>query len=72
VVTEAGRDLLAQVLPGHLDLIDRDLLAPLRAGGEDDLEAVVAALRRLRDHLAPCATAGSAGALRADPRLNGA
>ena len=69
VVTDAGRDLLEQVLPGHLDMIDRDLLAPLRAGGGHDLDVVVAALRRLRDHLAPCATAGSDGALRADPRL---
>ncbi len=62
VISQAGRDLLAAALPGHLELIETWLAAPLR-GPEGEpgvgLEAFVASLRRLRDHLAPCATAGS-------------
>jgi DNA-binding MarR family transcriptional regulator len=73
VVTDAGRDLLAAALPGHLALIETWLMAPLRdaGGGEGvdrgDLESFVAALRRLRDHVVPCATAGSEGPLAAAP-----
>jgi DNA-binding MarR family transcriptional regulator len=60
VISQAGRDLLAAALPGHLELIETWLVAPLRGpDGEAGLEAFVASLRRLRDHLAPCATAGS-------------
>jgi MarR family transcriptional regulator, 2-MHQ and catechol-resistance regulon repressor len=61
VVTDAGRSLLTEVLPGHLALIESSLLDPLRRGGADELEAFVTALRRLRDHLAPCSTVGSEG-----------
>ena len=62
VITDAGRDLLAGALPGHLELIETWLVAPLRGPvGEDGvgLDPFAASLRRLRDHLAPCATAGS-------------
>lgn len=58
VVTEAGRALLARALPSHLALIEAWLLAPLGAGGDAELAAFVRALRRVRDHVVPCATAG--------------
>jgi DNA-binding MarR family transcriptional regulator len=65
VVTDAGRALLRAALPGHLALVDTWLLRPLReaAGGPDGVtvEGFEAALRRLRDSAAPCATAGSEG-----------
>lgn len=62
VLSGAGRDRLAAALPGHLDLIDTWLVAPLRdtvdvAGA--GLDPFVAALRVLRDGLVPCATAGA-------------
>ena len=63
VVTEAGRSLLTEVLPGHLTLIESSLVEPLRRGGAEELDAFVTALRRLRDHLAPCSTVGSEGPL---------
>jgi DNA-binding MarR family transcriptional regulator len=70
VVTDLGRELLAAALPGHLELIETWLAGPLRDGaGEPDgvtLEGFVAALRRLRDRLVPCATAGSEGPAAAD------
>jgi DNA-binding MarR family transcriptional regulator len=55
-LTEAGRERLAAVLPGHLELIDRwfaDLLAPA------EIEALLAALRKVRDAVRPEATAGA-------------
>lgn len=57
VLTTAGRALIDRALPGHLAFIDTWLTGPLAESGE--LDAFVAALRRLRDRLAPCATAGS-------------
>lgn len=70
VITDLGRDHLAAALPGQLELIQASLVSPLTssggsgAAGADDraaagLEGFVASLRTLRDHLAPCATAGS-------------
>ena len=61
VISESGRGLLARVLPGHLALAQEWVMDPLRdsATGVDDF---VAGLRALRDHAAPCATAGSDGA----------
>lgn len=56
VLTQAGRDLMLALLPSHLDLVETWLTGPLAAAGE--LEAFTASLRRLRDHAAPCATAG--------------
>jgi MarR family transcriptional regulator, 2-MHQ and catechol-resistance regulon repressor len=61
VVTDSGRALLAEILPSHLELIETWLLQPLRAQGEEELAAFLRALRRVRDHVVPCATAGSAG-----------
>jgi len=63
VVTERGEGLLAEILPAHLDFIESWLLQPLRAGGDESLATFVQALRRVRDHVVPCATAGSAGPL---------
>jgi DNA-binding MarR family transcriptional regulator len=59
VITPAGRDLLAQVLPGHLELTEQWLMEPLREAG---LAEFVAGLRAVRDHAAPCSTVGADGA----------
>jgi DNA-binding MarR family transcriptional regulator len=56
VVTETGRARLAAALPGHLELVERWLVAPLSA---DQLGALVDALRVVRDGVRPCATAGT-------------
>jgi len=61
VVTDAGRTLLGAALPDHLALIDQWLVGPLRSSGAGDLDTFVRLLRRLRDHVVPCATAGSGG-----------
>ena len=61
VVTDAGRALLESALPDHLALIEQWLVGPLRAGGGEDLDTFVRLLRRVRDHVVPCATAGSGG-----------
>jgi MarR family transcriptional regulator, 2-MHQ and catechol-resistance regulon repressor len=66
VVTDSGREVLAAAIPAHLDLIETWLLEPLRAEGDESFEAFVQALRRVRDHVAPRATAGSAGPLTPD------
>lgn len=63
-ISDAGRDRLATALPGHLDLIETWLVGPLRGPLDAEgagLAPFVASLRRLRDQLAPCATAGSDG-----------
>ncbi|WP_082535105.1 MarR family winged helix-turn-helix transcriptional regulator [Nonomuraea pusilla] len=55
VLTEAGHDRLAAVLPRHLEDIDAcftGLLSP------DELEAFLRTLRKIRDVVRPCATAG--------------
>lgn len=62
VISPAGRDLLAEVLPGHVELVEQWLVAPLREQGSQCLDDFVAALRVVRDHAAPCSTAGSDGA----------
>lgn len=56
VLSEQGRRLLEDVVPGHLALIDRWLLSPL---DPPELASFVATLRTLRDHISPGATAGS-------------
>jgi MarR family 2-MHQ and catechol resistance regulon transcriptional repressor len=56
VITRAGRDRLDAILPGHLDLIDQwftGLLTP------EQLEALLAGLRVIRDAVRPGATAGA-------------
>ena len=69
VISDTGRALLGEVLPGHLELIEEWLTGPLRDGR---LEEFVAALRTLRDHVAPCATAGSEGPAVPLPAVAGA
>jgi MarR family transcriptional regulator, 2-MHQ and catechol-resistance regulon repressor len=59
VITDTGRSLLAEVLPGQLALVQDWLVEPLTATGA--LAEFEAALRAIRDHTAPCATAGSDG-----------
>ncbi len=58
VITAAGRALLDQVLPGHIELVENWLVEPLRKTG---VAAFEEALRAVRDHAAPCATVGSDG-----------
>ena len=56
VITEAGLARLDQVVPGHLELVQRwfiDQLAPAQ------LEQMLESLRTIRDAVNPCATAGS-------------
>jgi DNA-binding MarR family transcriptional regulator len=47
-ITDAGRELLAQVFPGHIALLHEQLFDPL-AGG--DVEALGDVLGRVRDHM---------------------
>jgi len=64
VLSDCGRERLGAALPGHLELIEEWLVGPLRGPVDESggsLEPFVAALRRLRDRLAPCATAGGSG-----------
>ncbi len=65
VITDEGRELLGRLLPAHLDMIETWLVGPLRSQGA--LAGFEAALRILRDHAAPCATAGADGAGRPVP-----
>jgi hypothetical protein len=57
VITDEGMQRLAEVLPGHLELVQRwyvDLLP------ETKLTELLDSLRTIRDAVNPCATAGSA------------
>jgi MarR family 2-MHQ and catechol resistance regulon transcriptional repressor len=56
VITEAGRDRLDQVLPGHLELIEQWFISQLSPA---QLDGLLSALRTIRDAVNPCATAGS-------------
>ena len=47
-VTGAGRDLIARVLPGHVDSVRRLLFDPMADG---DLAALSEVLGRVRDHM---------------------
>jgi MarR family 2-MHQ and catechol resistance regulon transcriptional repressor len=56
VLTDAGHARLDEVLPGHLELVQRwfiDQLSP------DRLAQMLESLRTIRDAVNPCATAGS-------------
>jgi MarR family transcriptional regulator, 2-MHQ and catechol-resistance regulon repressor len=57
VVTASGLAKLHEILPGHLDLIDRWFIGQLTP---TQLEALLDALRTIRDAVNPCATAGTA------------
>ncbi len=55
-LTEAGRQRLEAALPGHLDLVERWFTGRL---DPEQLEAMLAGLRTIRDGVRPDATAGS-------------
>jgi MarR family transcriptional regulator, 2-MHQ and catechol-resistance regulon repressor len=56
VITDAGLDRLEQVLPGHLELIEKWFISRLTPA---QLDGLLESMRVLRDALNPCATAGS-------------
>ncbi|MFI7545549.1 MarR family winged helix-turn-helix transcriptional regulator [Actinoplanes sp. NPDC049599] len=56
VITEAGLARLDEILPGHLELVQRWFIDQLRP---DQLAQMLEALRTVRDAVNPCATAGS-------------
>jgi MarR family 2-MHQ and catechol resistance regulon transcriptional repressor len=58
VLTEAGATRLAGVVPPHLDDIEKWFTGLLTA---EQLDAMLAALRIIRDVVRPCATAGAEG-----------
>jgi DNA-binding MarR family transcriptional regulator len=62
VATDDGLALLDAAVPGHLAVVEEWLVVPLLSTAPDgaaDLASFTAALRRLRDLLVPCATAGA-------------
>ena len=60
VITDAGLRRLDEVLPGHLELVQQWFIGQLSPGR---LEQLLESLRRIRDAVNPCATAGAGGAL---------
>jgi MarR family 2-MHQ and catechol resistance regulon transcriptional repressor len=56
VITEAGIKRLEDVLPGHLELMQQWFIGQLSA---TELDQMMDSLRRIRDAVNPCATAGS-------------
>jgi len=56
VITDAGRQRLDEVLPGHLALVQQWFIGQL---GPDQLAGLLDSLRTIRDAVNPCATAGS-------------
>ena len=56
VITEAGLERIDALLPEHLEIIQRWLIDPLSPG---QLDALLEGLRKVRDAVNPCATAGS-------------
>src|SRR3954470_5373702 len=59
VITEDGVARLEEVLPGHLALVQQWFIGQLTP---DELDGMLESLRKIRDAVNPCATAGSAGA----------
>ncbi|GIF44377.1 MarR family winged helix-turn-helix transcriptional regulator [Actinoplanes xinjiangensis] len=57
VITDSGMQRLADVLPGHLELVQRWYVGLLP---ETKLTELLDSLRTIRDAVNPCATAGSA------------
>ena len=57
VITDAGLRRLDEVLPGHLELVQQWFIGQLSPA---QLEQMLESLRRIRDAVNPCATAGSA------------
>jgi DNA-binding MarR family transcriptional regulator len=56
VITEAGLTRLGEIVPGHLELVQRWFIDQL---GAAELEQMLGSLRTIRDAVNPCATAGS-------------
>jgi MarR family transcriptional regulator, 2-MHQ and catechol-resistance regulon repressor len=63
-ITDAGRERLAAVVPQHLRDIEEWFTGLLKA---DELEAFLGSLRKIRDVVRPCATAGAAEAAETAP-----
>jgi DNA-binding MarR family transcriptional regulator len=59
VITEAGLQRLDEVLPGHLELVQRWFVGQL---APEQMASMLESLRTIRDAANPCATAGSSGA----------
>ena len=57
VITEDGRTRLDEVLPGHLALLQQWFIGQLNP---QQLTDMLESLRKIRDAVNPCATAGSA------------
>ncbi|GAB2580037.1 hypothetical protein Aab01nite_56330 [Paractinoplanes abujensis] len=57
VITEAGVDRLDEVLPGHLALLQQWFIGQLSPA---ELDGMLGSLRKIRDAVNPCATAGTA------------
>jgi DNA-binding MarR family transcriptional regulator len=55
VITEAGQARLDEVLPGHLELVQKWFIGQLTT---DQLDQTLQSLRKIRDAVNPCATAG--------------
>jgi MarR family 2-MHQ and catechol resistance regulon transcriptional repressor len=56
VITETGLARLEEILPGHLELVQKWFIDQLSPGRLDEM---LDSLRTLRDAVNPCATAGS-------------
>jgi MarR family 2-MHQ and catechol resistance regulon transcriptional repressor len=56
VITEAGRARLDEVLPGHIELLQQWFIGQL---SPQELDGLMNSLRKIRDAVNPCATAGS-------------
>ena len=56
MITDAGLRRLDEVLPGHLELVQQWFVGQLSPA---QLEQMLESLRRIRDAVNPCATAGS-------------
>ena len=56
VITEAGLRRLDEVVPGHVALLQQWFIGQL---SPEELDAMLGALRKIRDAVNPCATAGS-------------
>ncbi|MCY1143916.1 MarR family transcriptional regulator [Actinoplanes sp. Pm04-4] len=56
VITDAGVNRLDEVLPGHLELLQQWFIGQLTPG---QLDGMLDSLRKIRDAVNPCATAGT-------------
>jgi DNA-binding MarR family transcriptional regulator len=48
MLTSAGRELLAKVMPGHVEVVQRLMMAPLNRA---DVAGITDVLGRVRDHM---------------------